>query len=543
MHRGLFLTTCLSLLASASLGAQSVRGVVVDDSTKLPVDGAVVTLREADGGAIARTTRTDSVGGFIIHAARPGSYRVHAARIGYRPLTSEVVKLGLGQLVVMRLRMTTIAQQLIPVRIVERRSLKAAELMSATGFDLRESKGLGLFLNGERLAAMGHDGGREILATQLQPTIYVRNDPVLGEVIRMREGLGECAPEIFLDGRLLATAPDAVIEWNPSGLETALDSLRFGMRVEAEDQRISAMEGYALSVLANLRAVDLHGIEVYRANQVLPASLSGWFGMTKSTRRPCGTVAVWTKGGLGLPLASARNKRVSGVQVITGNVVNYDTGVPVAGVPVTLLTDARDVIGPPVRTNAHGEFTIRTNRAGPLRLHTGSIGFTESTTPSFPVGRDEMVVVKLFVSPVQAVLTPIGVTARIGPQEIGATALAGFTYRRERGGPGTFLRASEIERSGAARIADLIRPIPGVRMAGTVPADTITLLRGEDLPRCRPAYYVDGRTVSGNVEAAVASIPIRDIFGIEVYTTADDVPSVFGDTGSDCGVIAIWMKR
>jgi hypothetical protein len=543
VRRRVLLACLISFAPLVTTGAQTVRGVVVDDSTKLPVEGVAVMLLDAAGKDVARGARSDSTGSFIIHAAHPGSYRVRAVRIGYQPLTSESVRLGVGQLVVMRLRMATLAQQLVPVRIVERRSLTAAELMSATGFDLRESKGLGLFLSGERLAAMGHDGVREIIASQLQPTVYVRADSVLGEVIRMRQGIGECAPEIYLDGRLLASAPESIIEWDSSNLLTTLDSIRFRMRVEAENQRIAASQGYALSVLANLRAIDLHGVEVYRATQGLPASLGGWFGLTKTALRPCGTVAIWTKGGVGLPITSARNKRTSSVQVIIGNVVSYDTGLPVGDVPLTLLSDGRDVIGKPVRSDARGEFTIRTNRAGPLRLRAGSVGYTESTTPSFPVGVDEMVVVKVFVSAVQAVMTPLGVTARIVPQELSVGSLAGFTYRRERALGGTFFGVGEIQRAGVSRLADLIRSLDGVRMAGAAPTDTVTFLRGDDLPRCRPMYFIDGEPVTGNVESAIAALAMDRVFGVEVYSRPADVPAVFADAAAECGAIAIWMKR
>ena len=542
MRHGVFLAALIALAASTSLGAQTVRGIVVDDSTKLPIEGVAVTLIDGDG-EITAGTRSDSAGNFTIHASRPGSYRLRAVRIGYQPLTSESVRLGIGQLAVMRLRMTTIAQRLVPVRITERRSLTAAELMSATGFDLRQSKGLGMFLSGERLAAMGHDGLKDIIGTQLQPTVYVREDPVVGEVIRMRQGRSECAPEIYLDGRLLATAPEPVVEWSTAGLATAMDSLRFQMRVETEDQRLAASQGYALSILANLRAIDLHGVEVYRANQVLPASLGGWFGVTKSAMRPCGTLAIWTKGGLGLPLASARNRRVSGVQVITGNVVSYDTGLPVSGVPITLLTDGRDVLGSPVRSNERGEFTIRTNRAGPLRLHAASVGYTASTTPSFTVAPDEMVAVKVFVSAVQPVMTPLGVAARVTLQSLGATSLAGFSYRRERDVGGVFYRADDIARLGVRRLADLVKSVPGVRMAGTAPTDTITFLRGEDLPRCRPVYIVDGGPLNDDTEATINALAMDRIFGVEIYADAADVPQVYADVGVDCGIIAIWMKR
>ena len=511
-RRYLIVAILLSFAAAASPArAQSVRGVVVDDSTKLPVEGATITLVDAASAEVVRTTRSDSSGNFMVHAGRPGTYRVRAARIGYQPLTSEAVRLGIGQLAVMRLRMATLAQRLVPVRITERRPLKAAELMSTTGFDLRESKGLGMFLSGDRLTSLKQENLREILDSEFRPTLYVQSDPDLGDVLTMRQGAIDCAPEIFLDGRLLSEA--------------------------------TSSRGDALATLGSLRAADLHGIEVYRGNQLLPASLGGWFGVTRSSLRPCGTVAVWTRSGFGVPMSIAGTRRISGVQVITGTVVSYDTGLPVAGVPLTLLSDAKDPVEPTVKSDDRGEFTIRTDRAGTLRLHAASIGYAASTSAPIALTKDELVAVRVFVSPTQPVMTPLGVAARVTPQMISATSMAGFTYRRERQEGGTYFRADDIAALGARRIADLVRSMPAVRMAGTAPADTITLIRGDDLPRCRPAYFIDGRPVGVDTEAVIGALAMERVFGVEVYPDPATVPQVFADLAPECGVIAIWMKR
>ena len=532
----------LSVLAAVPAAAQSVKGVVIDDSSKLAIEGVLITLMDGSGREQPRSVRSDSSGAFIIHASRPGSYRVRAARIGYRPVTSEPVSFAIGQLAIVRLRMGTIAQQLIPVRIVERRRLNAAELMSTTGFDLRESKGLGHFVSSERLAAMGHDGVRDILGTQLQPTLFVRDDPVLGEVLRIRQGRNECAPEIFLDGRLLATAPDPMAIIDSSNVTTAMDSMRLRMTVESEKSRVAASQTYAMSVLANLRAVDLHGVEVYRANELPPPSLGGWFGTTRSSVRPCGTVAVWTKDGGGRPVLEGRTRRADALQVISGTTIDFDTNRPLRGVTITLLNDARDRVGHPVRSDEHGEFRIRTDRIGPVRLHVGSVGYNAATTAAFAIAADELVFVRVFVSGTQPVLAPFGIAARVQAQTFGVSSRGGFTYRRERATGGTFFTADDIRRRGARTVADLVRALPGVRTTGPAATDSITFLPADDLPRCRPAYYIDGAPVTSDVEARVSSLAMERVFGIEVYVRGSDAPLTFADIALDCGLIAIWMK-
>ena len=535
----------LALLATAvvaPLHAQSVKGVVIDDSTQLAVEGVLVALIDRDGQELPRGARSDSGGGFVVHAPRPGPYRVRATRIGYRPVTSDLVSLGIGQVAVVRLRMVTIAQQLIAVRVVERRPMTAAELMSTTGFDLRESKGLGAFVGRERLAAMGHDGLRDILATQFQPTLYVRDDAVLGQVIRLRQGRTECAPEIYLDGQLLSTSPDPMAIIDSSAIATPMDTLRLRMTVESEEGRVSGSQIYAMSVLANLRAVDLHGIELYRANQTLPPSLGAWFGSTKRATRPCGTLAVWTTNGGGRPVVASRSRRVDGLQIVTGTVVNIDTNEPVAALPVTLLSDARDPIGQPVRSNDRGEFTIRTTRVGFLRLRAGSIGFTESTTPAFELSTDELVFVRLFVSAKEALLAPLGVRARVLPTTFGVRDLGGFTYRRERADRGTFFGPEEIAASRARTLVELVGATPGIRTSGPAAGSSIMMMPDDDLPQCRPVIYRDGGIVTGDVEEMVRSIPVDALLGVEVYPRPSDVPPIFAGAVETCGLIALWTK-
>jgi hypothetical protein len=547
MKRGSAALVAISLSA-ASLGAQTIRGTVVDESSKLPVASVLVTVLDDAGKEILPGARSDSLGNFVLHAARAGRWRVKAIRIGYSPMVSDDVSLSIGGLAVVRLRMTTVAQQLVPVLIVEQRQLSANELMSAAGFDLRRSRGLGKFLGEERLAEMGLDGTREILGSHFQPTLFVLTDPVLGEVLRIREGARACAPEVFLDGRLLATAPKPRGIVNGAPPVTQLDSLRAQMRLDSDSARVGFDQQFALTTLSSLTADRLHGIEVYRSYEVPPASLGGWFGMTKSSTNACGTVAVWTKAGA-RSLVTSRSTSVRGqaLQVVMGTLLDNETGAPLAGRPVTLLSESKDEIGKPVVTDERGDFAMRTTRAGEFRLKAGGDGYLESTTPSFLVSANELVLVKLFVSAREGVLAPIGVAARIRPQQIGPSSIAGFTYRRERGQSGRFFRAVDIERGGARSLADVLRGVNGVTIVDT-PAPGTVVFRGgtlgtrENDARCTPVYYLDGRAVTGDDRSTMSSLPADRIFGVEVYLSAADIPAPYTDVVG-CGLVVVWTKR
>jgi hypothetical protein len=516
----------LAFVVAVPLGAQTVRGTIIDESTKLPVSEVQITLVESNGTRILPGVRSDSLGNFVVHASRPGTYRVSASRIGYRALQSDRIELSLGQVAIVRLRMTTVAQQLVPVTIVERRALKLDELMSTAGFDLRESKGVGRFLNAEQLVEYGLEGAGEVLRSYLWPNVEIA-DSASGAFMFMRPKLWEtCAPEVYLDGSSLSGPGDPI-----------------GRRQSA------------FAMLEAFPAKELHGVEVYRANQIPPPSLGGVFGTspgidaTGSAGIPpkCGVVAVWTKNGiLRRALAARRGGRSDEMQVIRGVVVNFDTGKPVPGVPITLLNEARDDLADPVHSDSVGEFIIRTNRFGTLRLGAGSIGYRPSTSEVFTVDPRELVLVKLFVSGTQPVLAPFGIAARLKPENLAIAALAGFAYRRERGIGGTYLGPEELQRIGAPSLLAVFRTIEGVVVTGTPPASTIAMrtTANNALASCVPTMLLDGvRVPAAAIDSTVATLPLSRVFGIEAYAPTMELPAVFADIAGACGLIGVWTRR
>jgi hypothetical protein len=526
----------LMVLASAAK-AQSIRGTVVDEATRAPVPNVLVTMIGDGDIAVGGGVRSDSMGAFVVHAPRGGTWRVRTARIGYAPATSPPVQLAIGQLAVVRLRLTTIAQALAPVQVVERRQYNAGELMSTTGFDLRRERGQGAFLNAERLEAMGIDGLREVLALHLQPRLLVYIDPVVGEVLRMREGARLCAPEIFLDGRLLATAPEPGIVIDTGVPQNALDSAMAQLRQDSEYSRNSFQQVVALNTLAGLTAQAVHGIEVYRANEVPPASLGAWFGMTKASVKTCGTVAVWTKAGAMSVVSTVKpnSAPVRPVQVISGILVDYETGKPVGGKQVYLLDEGLDEIGNPARTNEQGEFVLRTGRSGAVRLRSGDTAYRISTSPIIKIATNELTIVKLFVSSKEPLNAPLAIASRVFPHSIGMNSRAGFTYRRERAQGGEFLRGEDIARTSHRSLLDALRGVEDVDVP-TTSAEQI-LVRGQRTP-CKPSFFLDGQPSGPTV---ATTVPIDRLLGVEVYTRPALLPPAFSD-GQACAVIAVWTK-
>jgi hypothetical protein len=490
--------------------AQTVRGVIVDGASGLPVSNVAVALLD-DAGASQPPTRSDTLGAFILHAPRMGQWRVRATRIGYAPAESESLKLGAGSLVVVRLRLLAVARQLSPVEIVERRKLNARELMSTLGFDLRAARGYGQRLDTADLARYKYDLISDIIATRFGAFVFFETDETGQQKLRIRRAGAGCDPELYIDGNYHSGA------------------------------------AFDMTMMPSLTADQLYGVEVY-VGDVLPPSLGGFFGTTyvkvpgRKVPEVCGTVAIWTKAGrAAMPSEISNSSGRSALQAISGTLVDFDTGDPLGGREVSLLSRDRDRIGDPVVTNDRGEFIVRVPRSGELRLQAGGKGYLESTSPPLLISPDELVVVRLSISAHEGVLAPLGVSARVGPQDIAITSIAGFTYRRERAVAGEFFDAADLARSGSRTVGDFLTELGGAAVRVGQNGQSGLVLPGKHgEAECAASIYLDGGRVA--TATAVTALPATGVFGIEVYLKRSQIPQLFLDDGA-CGVIVVWQVR
>lgn len=274
VRRAILCAFAAAIGSAAPLTAQTIRGVVVDDSTKRPIEGAAVTLLDDKGVDLLRpAVRTDTAGRFVLHAGKQDTYRVKAIRIGYQPVMSGTIKLTEAQMVTLQLQMTVQPQRITAIQVTEKRRLSLAELMSPTGYDLRRSKNVGKFLDSATLAQYGRAPVRSALDDRHTSFgLQLSRDSREGsEVLQIMNGLTPCYPEVYLDGTWISA---------PMGIGQA-----------------GAVNGSAnaLARLNILGADQVYGVEVYRRNQIPPPSLAGEFGTnSKMNAKACGVIAVWT---------------------------------------------------------------------------------------------------------------------------------------------------------------------------------------------------------------------------------------------------------
>ena len=113
---------------------------------------------------------------------------------------------------------------------------------------------------------------------------------------------------------------------------------------------------------------------------------------------------------------------------------------------------------------------------------------------------------------------------------------ADFERRRQRG-LGAYFRWDELKDRSYTSVGDALRTVRGVRIRCNQQTFECfaAMVRS---PQCPPTWWIDGIEVSSFHE----NTPIRDVYGIEIYRGAGEVPGEFSGANAACGVIVMWTK-
>jgi outer membrane receptor protein involved in Fe transport len=208
--------------------------------------------------------------------------------------------------------------------------------------------------------------------------------------------------------------------------------------------------------------------------------------------------------------------------------VDHETGRPLTGAAVSLASGPGGTSGLGTRVaNAEGLFLFRNVPPGAYRLSVTLIGYRDlRDTLQVDPESDLELILPMSVSPVQ--LEPLVVVA-----ERPRGAMRDFEQRR-RTRAGTFITREQIEARNALRVTDLLRMVPGSRIAPTSPYDETILLRGG----CRPDLWIDHVRVSPGLGINSIISPL-DVEAIEVYR-GGELPVEFGS--NSCGAVVVWTR-
>ena len=226
-------------------------------------------------------------------------------------------------------------------------------------------------------------------------------------------------------------------------------------------------------------------------------------------------------GGVAAVLQTATAQGTAG---IAGQLLDRASRQPLAGAAVT-------VVGTPVtvRTNITGQFTSTGFKPGTYVMQVRALGYAPASWVIELVERETLsVIIELDVVPLD--LPPLTVEAPVEQR-----GMAGFALRRQRA-RGVYITEDDIKRADAARLSDLLRNVPGVRVICRFSGCRVRMARAGE---CQPDFFVDGLPANNSTNL---EMPVIGVIGIEIYRTITETPVEFLRGNNTCGTIVIWTR-
>lgn len=237
------------------------------------------------------------------------------------------------------------------------------------------------------------------------------------------------------------------------------------------------------------------------------------------------------------PTSNGSGNGVS-TSVLRGNasvrgVVRNAEGAPISGARVVLWGS-----GVEATTSASGAFVLTQLPAGTYTMESRAVGFTPSR-----MAVDALETEENLAEFTLARYVPSLDTMRVQAYTNQASNSYGSFLRRKQAGFGYFLDEDAIEKRSPVFMSDLLRTVPGVRIAMGTSGQSVVQMRGSDFsPYCTPTVLVDGMQVyseDGNLENIASPQQVR---GIEVYPRTANMP-VELQRMNGCGAVVIWTGR
>ena len=236
---------------------------------------------------------------------------------------------------------------------------------------------------------------------------------------------------------------------------------------------------------------------------------------------------------------------------VTGIVTDAATGEPIPQLPVELNGQVRAI------TDEAGRFRMATSsitRQATNRLTVRRIGYLPAQREFRMDGGQNAVDFDIALEPGPVRLEDIDVETDLVPLSTGR--MTGF-YRRRTAGTGRFFTRDQIRSMGAQKITDVVRRLPGVVIFSedntnvdpfNPPAGlTVHIPVRIQFHRqgaagagrtCSPLLFVNDMLI--DAPDFDFMLPTRQIAGMEVYTSAAQVPVEYNKRGATCGVIVVW---
>jgi hypothetical protein len=209
---------------------------------------------------------------------------------------------------------------------------------------------------------------------------------------------------------------------------------------------------------------------------------------------------------------------------LRGRVIDSELGHPLLGALVQIRG------APSVATDTLGRFEARDLAAGTTQVTIQVLGYAQGVfTVWLPrSGAVDQVFALDFTGHELPALVVEARAERLIPRYVD------FEQRRQRG-MGAYFRWDDLKAYGS--VGDALRTVRGVRIQCNQQTFECFAVMARS-PQCQPTWWIDGVEVHSFHE----NTPIRDVYGIEIYRGAGEIPGEFAGSNAACGVIVVWTK-
>jgi hypothetical protein len=235
-----------------------------------------------------------------------------------------------------------------------------------------------------------------------------------------------------------------------------------------------------------------------------------------------------------LCVIAARGARAQEPATLRGFVTDKSTGQPVAAAQITFVEAGRTAT-----TDVKGHFEATGLPAGSAHLAVRAPGFAPLR---MAVNLMAAATIERSIELDSTTAAPLAEAQKLPEVEINAPSnptnyrLVDFERRRLLG-RGQYLTETEIVKSGAYNVNDLVKNMRGVLYECGGGAGCHVYMARAPM-RCRPEYVVDGQVMNDFGPVT----PIRDIIALEVYSGPTEVPGEYAGRFAGCGVVVIWTR-
>ena len=236
-----------------------------------------------------------------------------------------------------------------------------------------------------------------------------------------------------------------------------------------------------------------------------------------------------------LALLAGMGGSPAAAQVFQGRVTDAADGSPVAAASVSALDGAGAAVASTAAGATDGSSSLPA--AGAYRLRVSRVGYRTGTSPEITVAGGDRMDVDLSLRADAVQMEAVEATGRVTPPFRDQRA-RGFFERMDRG-RGRYVSPEQVQEMDAAHTSDMLRTIPGLSFSTGLGSAGLRV--GGPRLGCHPVLYIDGHRFAPypgwRLDDHVAS---ADVWAIEVYPYATDIPHDLPRGVGRCGIVMIW---